>query len=98
MDIFRNDLSRRMPALLTRDARVVDQDVDPAPFVHGFAHHGFDLLKVGDVRAVRDGFAAGPQNFIGDGFRVGRYAIRAGEIIDHHPCSPLRQGQGVTAA
>jgi hypothetical protein len=46
-------------ALVAQDAGVVDQDVDPAPGVHGLLHHGLHGRKVGDRRAVGQRLATG---------------------------------------
>ena len=55
-------------ALVTQDAGIVDEDVDPSPCVHGVFDHAFCALTVRHRAAVGKGFTAG-------GFDLGNHLL-----------------------
>ena len=58
------------------DARVVDQDVEPAEGVDGGLDQAFGLRPVGDVGAAGDGFATGGGDLVDDALRGAATACR----------------------
>ncbi len=73
---------------------VVDQDIQPAEFIHGALHHGFHFSLDADVGGNTDSFCA---NFVADlfGYCFGGLAIAAG---DQQFCPVFRQAPGNAVA
>jgi hypothetical protein len=68
--------------LVAQHARVVDEDVDAAPFADGARHHRLHLREIGHVAAVGDGQAAGTHDLVGD--RAPRRAFGCARHVVHH--------------
>ncbi len=87
---------------VAQDPRVVDEDVDPAPFFHRGLDHRCDVRVLRHVRAVGDRFAAAFQDFLDDRFgrreRRSRAVARAAEIVDDDLRPARREREGMRAA
>ena len=78
---------------VAQDARVVDQDVDPAPVRDHTVDHGVDALAVGDAAGPGQGLAARRHDLGRDGL-----ARRRSQIVDHDLRAISRQRERMTAA
>ncbi len=93
-EIFQGALGE---TLVTQDAGVVDQDIDPAPLVHGLLDHGLDLV-VGDIGAVGDGLATGCTNLGDHIVGVLQFAARVRKIVNQYFRAAFGECQRVAAA
>ncbi len=89
-------------APVAQDAGVVDEDVDPAPFLERRPDHLLHRVRVGHRRAAGDRLAAGGADLLGDGVRRGRRRAavavdHAAEIVDHHRRATRRECERVPA-
>ena len=81
------------------DARVVDQDVDPAEFFRGAPDGGGDLSGIGAVGTEGDSAPSGATNVGGDRFRrLGPRAIGDRDIGSRRGQPPRDRGTDATAA
>ena len=75
-------------ALVAQDARIVDEDVDPTPGVHGLLHHFLHGLEIGHRSPIGDGFTPCRTDFIHDLLRSGHRAPHAmhiaAQVVDDH--------------
>ena len=85
-----------------QNARIVDQNIHPAPGLHGLLHHGFDGLKIGHRGPIDNGLPAILANLInhrlGGTDRATVSVHISAQIIDHHFSPPGRQRQCVLFA
>jgi hypothetical protein len=84
--------------LIAEDTRVVDQDVDTPPFVHGLLDHVFYLRVVSDVCAVANCLTTRCFDFRDYGFCIGGPAALIAEIIYEDFCPAFRKCQRVAPA
>ena len=75
-------------ALVAQDAGIGDQNVDPAPLIHGLLDEVGNTGVVGHRGAIGDGFTASRLDLRHHGFGRGGGAAgaihRAAQIVDHH--------------
>ena len=83
--------------LVAQHARVVDQDVDAAPFLFRPRRHRGDLLEIGDVGGIGDRSAARGADFLHDLQRVlGRRAVSP-QVVDDDLSAARRKAERMRA-
>jgi hypothetical protein len=89
-------------ALVAEDARVVDEDVDPAEAVDRRLHYLLGAVPLGDAVVVRHRLAARRLDLVADllcGSGVRSLAFhRAAEVVYYNLRSTARKKKGVSAA
>ena len=89
-------------ALVAQDSGIVDEDIDPAPRLHGAVHHVGDFIGPGHVGAMGDRLAAVLRDLVDDRLRrtdrAARAVHRPAQIIDHDFRAARSQCQRMRAA
>ncbi len=80
--------------LVAQHASVVDENVDVAPQPFGACNHLGDLIKIGDVRIVRDRCSAGRSNLFHNPHGIVEASVLT-EIIDDNVRSARRKSQSM---
>jgi hypothetical protein len=84
--------------LIAKYARIIDQDVNTSPFVHGLRNHVFHLRVVSDVGAVAHCLNTRCFDFRDYRICIRGHAALIAEVIYDNFCPAFRQCQRVAPA